>query len=153
MNPGDQTSAAIRAAREEPTPEGWFTLSDDIMRRVRRIVRPSAPMIAFSADGEPTHGARFARVLVAGRVVIAAIRRRIDDPTYQVEGIDLEVVDERLTSVILTISGRYGDDLLASAERARAATLACIKDFLGADPRFGPSSVEIIVDDVATDRT
>ncbi|TSD68369.1 hypothetical protein [Aeromicrobium piscarium] len=148
MNPGDQTSAAIRAAREEPTPEGWFTLSDDIMRRVRRIVRPSAPMIAFSADGSPAHGPRFSRVLVAGRVLIAVLRRHMERSALRPEGVELEVVDDRLVAVILTITGRYGDELLETADRARQETLSCVKEMLGDDPDFTASSIEVVVSDI-----
>lgn len=148
MNPGDQTSAAIRAAREEPTPEGWFTLSDDIMRRVRRIVRPSAPMIAFSADGSAAHGPRFSRVLVAGRVLIAVLRRRMERSALRPEGVELEVVDDRLVAVILTITGRYGDELLETADRARQETLSCVKEMLGDDPDFTASSIEVVVSDI-----
>lgn len=148
MSPGDPTSAAIRAAREEPTPEGWFRLSDDIMRRVRRIVRPTVPMIAFSPDGSAEHGPRFSRILVAGRVLIAVLRRRMERSALRLEKVDLEVVDDRLVAAIVTITGDYGDELRETAERARAETLSCVKEILGDDPRFTAASIDVFVTDI-----
>lgn len=139
---------AVRAARAQQ-PEGWVELSGSIMSRVRAIVTPSAPLLTFSPDGIPIHGADGSRTYVSARVVTAALRRLLQgDPTHAPEGIDLRVAGDRLTGIDIRLVAAYGVDLLALAAAVRSEVHAAVRRLLVADPALDRPAIGIEFVDV-----
>ncbi len=144
----DPLDRALQAAREE-TPEGWVELSQSVMSRVRGLVAPSDPVLAFGAEGSDTHDATGSRTFVSTRVIAASLRRLLQGaPTHAPERIDLEVVDDRLVAVELTFVCSYGVDLRALAGRLRDDVLTELTSLIGPDPELGPAMIDIEIADV-----
>lgn len=141
----ERLTAAIAAARAEPTPSGWFELSDQILGRVRLLVRPGVPVITFGPDGRSDRGRFGSRVFIAARVLQAAIRRAGQGPRRIVTQVALQVEDDVLTGVRIAMTADYGADLVETADQVRAATQDCIRGLVGSPQ---PVRVDVVVDDV-----
>lgn len=139
---------ATRAARAEE-PEGWVDLAESIMSRVRRVVVPSEPILTFTAQGTPSRDAEGSETFVSARVVIAALRRLLQEhPTHAPETIDLQVDDNRLTGVDIRLVARFGVELHPLADTLRPQIYAIVRELLGPAPGVDPSMIEIEYVDV-----
>ena len=148
LEPGpDPLDRARRAAREEE-PDGWIDLSQSIMSRVRSVVTPTVPVLAFSTTGETTHDDAGSQTRVSSRILNNALRRLLQQPTVAPVAIDLTIVAERLEAVSLSLVCSYGVDLIALADAVREAAYAEIVSVLGPDPDFSPGHIDVRISDV-----
>ncbi|MGH3349721.1 MAG: hypothetical protein ACRDPS_03565 [Nocardioides sp.] len=139
---------AVRAARAEE-PAGWVDLAGSIMSRVRAIVVPSEPILTFTEQGTPARDEQGSATYVSARVVIAALRRLLQEhPTHAPETIDLHVDDSRLTGVDIRLVARYGIELHPLADTLRPQILDIVRGLLGPDPDVDLSTIEIEYVDV-----
>ncbi len=144
----DPLERARRAAREEQ-PEGWIELSESIMSRVRSLVTPSDPILAFTDAGNSTRDTEGSRTYVSARVVTSALRRLLQrEPTHAPDGIRLQVEDDLLTGIQLTLVCSYGVDLVALATAVRQDVLGEIARLIGPNPNLGPATISIEITDI-----
>lgn len=143
----DPLERAREAAREE-RPEGWVELSESIMTRVRAVVTPSEPILTYTELGTTDRDGVGSTTRVSARIVVAALRRLLQQPTHAPDDIELTITDERLTAVHLMLVCSYGVDLLPLAEAVRAQVVDEIVAHLGPDPAFTPADVTIDIVDI-----
>lgn len=143
----DPLERATRAARAS-SPHGWTELSDSIMGKVRLIASPGQPLLSYSRSGAPSHDDAGSAVRVSSRVVTAAVRRALQEPSYVLDDVRLHAEDQRLVAVDLELVCAYGTDLMADAADARARAVDAIGSLLGPVPGFGPAQVEVRITDV-----
>lgn len=144
----DPLDRALEVARHEETP-GWTEVSESVMARVRRLVMPAALVRTFGDDGQVARGPFGSTVLVSGRVLVPLLRRVVDSPTRAVDAIDVEVDDDRCTSVRVSLVGSYGTDLQEEGAKVHEIVTQTIRSVLGPDPDFDPSTdVEVQFVDV-----
>lgn len=141
---------AVEAARATPEDDAsWRAISSNVLDRVRRLMGPSEPVIVHAADGAPTQDAEGSRTYLSTRVLVAALRRLLQQaPTHAPTGIDLTVDGDRLVDVELRLVGAYGTDLRALADQLHVEVLALLRDLLGPDPQLGAGTVSICFEDV-----
>lgn len=148
LEPGpDPLDRALEAARAEE-PDGWNDLSQSIMSRVRSVVTPSYPVLAYSNRGEVNHDDAGSRTRVSSRIINRSLRTLLQQPTVAPVGIDLEVADERLEGVSLSLVCSYGVDLVALGDAVRAEVLAELVAVLGPDPDFTVANIHVHIKDV-----
>jgi len=143
----DPLERARQAAREEQ-PDGWIELSESIMSRVRALVTPSDPILAFTETGTTDRDTSGSKTRVSARIVTAAIRRVLQQPTHAPEDIDLTVIDERLARVDFKLVCSYDVDLVSLAEVVREQVHHEVASILGPDPEFASSTISIDIVDV-----
>ncbi|UAL28881.1 hypothetical protein K8W59_13785 [Nocardioides rotundus] len=143
----DPLERATQAARES-SPHGWTQLSESIMGKVRTLASPGQPLLSYSASGSPAHDEAGSQVRVSSRVVVAGVRRALQDPSYVLADVSLHVDDQRLIGVDLDLVCAYGIELLAAAADARARAVDAVRSLLGPVPDFGPAQVEVRIVDV-----
>jgi len=144
----DPLDRARRAARDAD-PDHWKEISNSIMSRLRSVVTPSDPILAFDERHTSVRDAEGSRTLVSARVVTAVLRRLMQGaPTHAPAEIRLTIAEERLTGVGVALVGSYGVDLIALADDLRADLMAAVAAQIGRDPDFGPGSVDIAFVDV-----
>lgn len=144
----DPLERARQAARDEQ-PEGWIELSESVMSRVRALVTPSEPILAFTNTGNADHDRVGSKTRVSARIVTAALRRVLQQPTHAPEDIDLEILDERLGHINIKLVCSYDVDLVALAETVRNRVHhEVVSSILGPDPEFTPTTISIDIVDV-----
>ncbi len=131
----DALTRATRALAHEPL-LGWTQLSTAIMRRVRATARPGETILAFAADGGPSHDEHGSRLYIAERVLVAALRRATTTATAAPERIDIVMDDDRCAAVLIHLVGSWDTDLQDAAEQAHRLALVAVHEVLGADPGF-----------------
>ena len=148
LEPGpDPLDRALQAARAEE-PDGWNDLSRSIMSRVRSVVTPSYPVLAYSDRGDVSHDDAGSRTRVSSRILNRTLRNLLQQPTVAPVAIDLDVVDERLQGVSLSLVCSYGVDLVALGESVRGEVLAELVEVLGPDPDFTAADIHVHITDV-----
>lgn len=143
----DPLDRALQAARDEEN-DGWIELSQSIMSRVRSTVTPSQPVLAWTTAGLPTHDETGSRTWVSSRILTAALRRHLQQPTFAPVAINLVVDDERLTGVEVSLATSYGVDLVALADAVRVSVHAELVGILGPDPDFRAADIAVHISDV-----
>ena len=142
----DPLERATTALRDEPE-TGWIEVSQSVMSRVRMLVTPASAVITFDESGTSQRGEHGSVVRVSGRVLTPLLRVAVDTPDRAADSIDIEVADDRCSSIHLALVCRYGLDLNAEGRDARAAVAAVVRDVLGPDPAFDPErdiTVEVV---------
>ncbi|MCW2757020.1 MAG: hypothetical protein JWO46_766 [Nocardioidaceae bacterium] len=140
---------ATRLVREQ-RPAGWVEASERIRSRLRSVVVPAQVFAAY------VDGGRGSQVSVTSRVLLPALRSRLDTPQRVADAIDLlpaptgaDGSRKRLDAVQVELVCRYGADLAAEGEQARHAVVDVVRELLGADPSFDPDrDVRVRVVDV-----
>ena len=143
----DSLTRAVRAARQEE-PTGWIDVSESIMSRVRSMVTPAQPILAFTPAGQTDRDAAQSTTYVSARIVTAALRRRLQRTTHAPAAIDLTVEADRLVALRIELVCAYGVDLHAVADRGRLDLLDELQLLLGEDATFTPANIEIAITDV-----
>ena len=142
----DPLERATTALRDDPE-AGWVEVSQSVMSRVRTLVTPASAVVTFDDAGSSQRGERGSVVRVSGRVLTPLLRAAVDTADRAADAIDIEVADERCSSIHLALVCRYGVDLNAEGRDARAAVAAVVREVLGADPAFDPErdiTVEVV---------
>ena len=83
----------------------------------------------------------------ADAVLTPLLRAAVDTADRAADAIDIEVADDRCSSIHLALVCRYGLDLNAEGRDARAAVAAVVREVLGVDPAFDPErdiTVEVV---------
>lgn len=147
LEPDDPVTRALAAARR--TEPGWVDVSSSVMRRVASLARPGEPLLVHTPAGEAAQDESGSHTYVSSRILTTELRRLLQSaPTHAPAGIDLEVVERRLTAVRLRLAAAYGVPLPELGEQIRSEVLGVVRDLLGPDPAFGPAQVEIAFEDV-----
>lgn len=119
------------------------------MSRVRSLVTPSDPILAFSDAGNSTRDTQGSRTYISARLVISALRRLLQrEPTHAPYGIRLQVEDDLLIGIQLTLVCSYGVDLVALATAVRHDVLGEVARLIGPNPSLGPAAVSIEITDI-----
>ncbi|MEH3141017.1 MAG: hypothetical protein PGN37_12710 [Mycobacterium kyogaense] len=119
-----------RASRElRAVPErGWPAVERRVIEAVRAIPRSGWPVAVV----DPRPGQVLGRIEVSDLVVRAALARGVRSlPDVKLVEIGVTVDDTVLRAVRIAVSGRYGADLTATAERVRAQAVGVITDVVG----------------------
>lgn len=138
----------VRQVARDEEPEGWVEVAASVMTRVRDVVVPAEPVLAFSSAGRAEQDDAGSTTHVSSRIVQAALRRVLRRPTHAPERIDLTITDGRLVLVELRLVCSYGLDLVALADTVRGQVHDELIDLLGPDPAFTRAAVAVDIVDV-----
>lgn len=121
---GEHLLAAATSALRAHTDSGWRAARPGVLDRVRRAVRPSAPVRGLHGAGEFTvaSGVLAARVAAVVDRTPAASARRVSC----VAG-----VDEELETVLVELAVEFGAELLSVSRDVRSTVLAEIERLIG----------------------
>ncbi|MFY0407963.1 hypothetical protein [Solicola sp. PLA-1-18] len=118
----DAIDGIRRQARQQ-----WALVANDVLEHAMRATRTSLPLRAHTPEGP---------IWIAEQVVIAALRRAIDD---DLDGgaVGRVVIDADTEHVVHTLTielfGQFGYDLLVLADQARATAERVLWDSLQLD--------------------
>ena len=139
----DVVNRASRVLREAPEP-GWSAIQDGVIAAVRATPRGGWPITVV----DPAPGSAPGRLQVSDLALRAEIARALhDDSDIALSRIDVTLDEDVLRTVDIEVSGRFGADLGAAAERVRALTATIVADVVG---RFDDHDVaiDVIVGDI-----
>ncbi|MFY0407501.1 hypothetical protein [Solicola sp. PLA-1-18] len=108
-------------------------------------------LVVHTRDGIPVHEESGARVTVARRDVVAAVRAALEVSPSRPGSVAVHVDDaQRLVSVAVEIVCAWDADLRLAAARAADDVRAAVVDVVGLDPAFDAErGVRVHVADVA----
>lgn len=133
-----------RASRElRAMPErGWPAVERRVIDAVRTTPRSGWPVAVV----DPHPGQAPGHIEVSDLVVRATLARALRSfANVKLIDIAVTVEDKALRGVRIEVSGRYGSDLSATAERARAQAVAVILEVIG---DAGGVAIDVVVTDV-----
>ena len=133
---------ASRALRAAPEP-GWAAVEQRVLQAVRTTPRAGWPFDAV----DPDHHSAPGRIQISDLVLSTLIARGVaDEPDAALVDVAVTLDDEILRGVRVDISGRFGADLIATADRIREIVVAIVAEVAGRD------DVEISIDVVDVHR-
>lgn len=136
-------TATAREARdtEADVPEDWPEVAATIKHRVRSVLVPSRPVLVFAADGRPEVDGAGDQVTVASRDLVVGLRTRLQQPSYALADVDLEIRDRRLVGVRVDVVARYAplQPLRPVLEEVWAAVRDLLAQRVGPDPDLDAS--------------
>ena len=123
---------------------GWDRIADSVVDAVRNTPRGGWPIRATHPSDKADEGTIRVTDLVLRGLLARAVRL---DELCVPSLIDVAVEGTELKRVRIELTARYGGELRAVAERARAAAAAVIEDLLGTVADAG-GLIEVVVTDV-----
>jgi hypothetical protein len=133
---------AIHMLRQAPEP-GWDAMQDRVIHAVRATPRAGWPLRVVDPAPGSAPGTIWVSDLALKTAILDALR---DDADTAVSFIDVRVEDADLRSVRIELTGRYGADLNAAAQRVHTVCQHVLADAVG---HAEPIPVEIVLNDVA----
>ncbi len=135
----DVLERASRLLRDRP-PDDWTEVSHGIRERLASSVVPAQTFAAHVVVGE-----RGSSIAVSSRVLLPALRQRLESDAHVADRIDLVAAaasrtggHRRLGTVRVELVCRYGVDLLREGELACRTVAQVVREVLGDDPDFDP---------------
>ena len=144
--PDDHFARAASFLRTRPEP-GWDAIADRVIAAVRATPRQRGwPLRAQDPPGHTIEGQLYVSDNVVRSTLVMALRERyLCVPT----AIAFDIDDGTIRSIDIEVTGSYGTELHALADRIRATTRDVVADLLGA-PAHPHGPIDITVTNVVT---
>lgn len=145
LEPDSVAARAARELRDAPAEPNWVDISSSIISKVRNTTRRTWPIDAEYPAGSGASEQDGLRV--SDHLVRTAVRRALAgvhgaQPTQ----IDLHIDDHRCIGLSLTVTGVYGQDLLAVGEELKIIAVGVVEHLLGV--RLDPATIDVLFDDL-----
>ena len=144
--PDDLFTHAASFLRNQPEP-GWDAIADRVIAAVRATPRQRGwPLRAQNPPGHTTEGQLYVSDNVVRSTLVTALRQRyLCVPT----AIAFDIDGGAIGSIDIEVTGSYGTELHALADRIRATTRDVVTDLLGARA-LDRGPIDITVTNVVT---
>ncbi len=131
--------------RDTPEP-GWDAVVEQVLARVRATPRQGWPIRAE----DPAAGVAPGGIAVTDLALSGQIARRVRTMAdVELDGVEIRVVDERLTAVRVDLAGHYGARLGPTGGVVRTAIEDVLAETLG--DRAAGVPIDLVFTDVVTD--
>ena len=141
--PSDLLARAGGILRAAPEP-GWNSIAARVVATVRGTARVGGWPLRADGDDRPGPGHLFVNENVLRSILAVTLR---DTYVCAPTAVEFDVVDGSLRGVRIEVTGSYGAELPALAERIRMTAAEIIGELLG--PAANPSSpIDVTISDV-----